>query len=80
MADVVKTSSNLKIENYFVDGDTRTITLKNPKDTIEASAIEDLNTFMRTTGIIIGDKTGATFGKISKVTKVDKTQTDFDIN
>ena len=80
MADVVKTTSNLKIENYFVDGDTRTITLKNPKDTIEASAIADLNSFMQTTGIIIGDKTGATFGKIMKVTKIDKTQTDFDIN
>lgn len=70
MADVVATEATLKIEAYFVDGDTRTITLKNPLGSITTEEIKDLETFMRTNNVIVGDKMQGTFGKISEVRKI----------
>ena len=78
MADVSATSETLKIENYFVDGDTRTITLKNPKQSITTSDIEELQNYMRANNIIVGDKMAGTFGKISQVTRVSETKTYLD--
>lgn len=80
MADTRTITNQLKIENYFVDGDTRTITLKNPKTNIQQSQIATLEQFMHNTGIIVGDKTGATFGKITQVVLIQKTRIDLDIN
>lgn len=56
MADIIKTSSVLNIECVFLDGDTRTITLKNPRSDISSSDIETLQTFMKDNNIIIGDR------------------------
>ena len=80
MADTRTITDQLKIENYFVDGDTRTITLKNPKTNISQEEIQELQTFMHANNIIVGDKMGATFGKIMTVTSVRKTRIDLDIN
>lgn len=84
MADKVTTSNELKIENLFVDGDTRTITLKNPKATIETSEITALETLIKngdgTTSILIGDKYGSDFKQIWEVRKTSKTTTDFDLS
>lgn len=77
--DITKTTRNLLIENLFVDGDTRTITLTNPKSTITESQIENLEAFMQANNIIIGDKAGATFGKITKATIREKTSTTLDL-
>lgn len=79
MADISTNEATLKIENYFVDGDTRTISLKNPKSEITTSEIAELETFMRTNNIIVGDKMAGTFGKIEKVTRINtrKTYLDF---
>ena len=80
MADVVKTSRSLIIENAFVDGDTRSVTLKNPRSDISESQITDLNSFLQETNILIGDKDGATFGRIRKVTRRNSTTTYLDIS
>ena len=80
MADVVKTSLSLIIENVFVDGDTRSVTLKNPRSDISESQITDLNSFLQETNILIGDKDGATFGRIRKVTRRNTTTTYLDIS
>ena len=80
MADLVKDELTLRIDNVFVDGDTRSITLKNPKDTIPTSQITELNALMQTNNILIGDKTNATFGKIKTVTKVEKYTTILDLS
>ena len=80
MADVVKTSRSLIIENVFVDGDTRSVTLKNPRSDISESQITDLNSFLQETNILIGDKDGATFGRIRKVTRRSSTTTYLDIS
>lgn len=84
MADTTTTTNELKIENLFVDGDTRTITLKNPKATIETSEITALETLIKngdgTTSILIGDKYGSDFKQIWEVRKTSKTTTDFDLS
>lgn len=80
MADVVKTSRSLIIENVFVDGDTRSLTLKNPRSDITESQITDLNSFLKETNILIGDKDGATCGRIRKVTRRNSTTTYLDIS
>lgn len=84
MADKVTTTNELKIENLFVDGDTRNITLKNPKATIETSEITALETLIKngdgTTSILIGDKYGSDFKQIWEVRKTSKTTTDFDLS
>ena len=80
MADIVKTTYNLVIETAFVDGDTRMITIKNPRSNISQSDITDLNSYMQETNILIGDKDGATFGRIKKVTRRSSTTTYLDIS
>ncbi len=80
MADVLTTTSSLKIETYFVDGDTRTITLKNPKSNIATEQITNLQTMLQTKQVLIGDRSGAAFGKISTVTRVDETKAHLDIS
>ena len=80
MADVTKISRSLIIENVFVDGDTRSVTLKNPRSNISESQITDLNSFLQETNILIGDKDGATFGRIKKVTRRNSTTTYLDIS
>lgn len=84
MANKVTTTNELKIENLFVDGDTRTITLKNPKDTITTAEITALETLILngdgTQSILIGDKYGSNFKQIWEVRRVNKTTIDYDIS
>lgn len=80
MADTIQESYDLKFETMFVDGDTRTFSLKNPKDEISTNEIEALNTFMQDSNIIIGDKYGGRFGKITSVKRIQKTTVNLDLN
>lgn len=79
MADIVSEEMTLAIENLFVDGDTRTLTLKNPKMTSLDTQLENLNTFMQTKNILIGDKDGATFGRIQRAKRIVKTKKYIDL-
>lgn len=83
MANKTTSTNELKIENLFVDGDTRTITLKNPKDTITTAEITALETLIKngdgTASILIGDKYGGDFRRIEKVRRIEKATTEFDI-
>lgn len=83
MADTIKTTYTLDIECLFVDGDTRTIKLQNPKSTIETSEITALNTLIlnggNSTSLLIGDKTGSDFYRINVVKKVNTTTTTLDL-
>ena len=79
MADRTKTESVLNIECLFLDGDTRTITLKNPRSNISSSEIENLETFMQTNQIIIGDRDSSDFRKIKKAVKRDTNTTYLDL-
>lgn len=81
MADIRTTSNELKIEILFNDTDTRTITLKNPKETITEQEIKDLETMMLNDGItlLIGDKTGSSMNKIKEVTIIKTIKTELDL-
>ena len=79
MADITTNSSVLKIENLFVDGDTRTVTLKNPKATIAQSEIQSLDSYLRDNNLLIGDKWGGNFGRIVEVKKVTTTRKALDL-
>lgn len=84
MANKVTQTDELKIENLFTDGDTRLITLKNPKDTITTGEITALETLIKNgTGeasLLIGDKYGSDFRRIQEVRRVNKTTTEYDIS
>lgn len=80
MADTSTTTRELKIDQYFVDGDTRMITLKNPSSTLTSAKIQALQTWMQTNQPLIGDKLGAAFGKITSATVVSKTELVLDID
>ena len=79
MADKVKTASVLNIECVFNDGDTRTITLKNPRSDVSSSDVETLENFMIENKIIIGDRDSADFQKIKKAVKRNTTTTYLDL-
>lgn len=79
MADTVSRSNELKFETMFVDGDTRTFNVKAPKSNVSQQEISALNTYMQTNNIMIGDKYGGRFGKITAATVVDKTTVTLDI-
>lgn len=80
MADVITQTSELKIVTYFVDGDTRTLTIADPKTTLTSTDILNLQTQIRTGNLLIGDKSGATFGRINTADIVTTTRTKFDIS
>ena len=80
MADTTKTTKNLKVDCDFVDGDTRAFNIKNPKSSLTASDITDLNTYMQVNGVLVGDKTSATFLRIAKASTVTKTTVNLDID
>ena len=69
MADIIKTASILNIECSFVDSDTRTITMKNPRSDISSTDIENLQTFMQENQIIIGDRDLSDFRRIKRAVK-----------
>ena len=79
MADIVKMASVLNIECAFLDGDTRTITLKNPRSDISASDIESLETLLQTEYIIIGDRDSSDFRRIKRAVKRDTTTKYLDL-
>lgn len=79
MPDVITEATTLKIEMDFVDGDTRTNNIKDPKQNITSSDIEDLNQFIRENNALIGDKYNAPFARIKKATRVAKTTVNYDL-
>lgn len=81
MADKTTQEEILNIEVYFVDGDTRTIAIKNPKETSEltTSVFAELNAFIREKNALVGDRAGSPFGRIAKAERVNKTKVQFDL-
>ncbi len=79
MADTISSASTLLIETSFIDGDTRTLSLKNPDDEITTNAITELNNFLKSSNILIGDRNNADFNKIMQVRRRDSTTSKLDI-
>lgn len=85
MADKVSYSSTLTINTEYADTDTRALKMKNPRGDIESSDITSLETLIKngadgSASLLIGDKNGSDFKRITKVTKTNKTTTTLDLS
>ena len=78
MADTTKTTFKLKMQASFDDGDTRVITLDDPRSGLTESDITALNTLA--TPVLIGDKTGATFTGFTAAKYVEGTEVTLDLS
>jgi len=78
MADTIKSAAELKIVSKYVDGDTRTITLDDPKDNLTDAQINGVSATFKTNNFLLGDKGGADFLEFdtAKVTQKKTTQLD----
>lgn len=80
MADTIKSSSDLKLNTVYVDGDTRAITYPNPKSNLTSDSVVSLATQFRTNQFLVGDKTGAAFKDIDSAVIVEKTRRIMDLS
>lgn len=80
MADVITTKETLDMELLFVDTDTRKVSIKNPRQDITSSDIQNLETLIRSNNAIIGDKYEAAFGSIKKAVRTKKITRTLDTN
>ena len=78
MADVSKTKDTLQLVAEFADGDTRSISLDNPRDSITADDIDALSALM--VAGLVGDKTGAQFYRWKTAYRQNKVTVEFDIS
>ncbi len=80
MADIIKSKSELSLEQEFSDLDTRTFTVENPNTAINLkSAINELSGFMADNQVTIGDKAGAEFSRIKSAKIKRSTVTYYDL-
>lgn len=79
MADTVSYTNELKFEAIFVDGDTRIFNIKNPKSNLTQASISSLNTFMQENNILVGDKYGGRFGRLTSAKTVNKSTVTLDL-
>lgn len=81
MADTVQTSSALNIELGFVDGDTRTLSINDPKTNINlGAAAASIGSFVKDNNILIGDKAGAASSGIKGAKLVTNKTTKLDLS
>lgn len=81
MADININSSVFRFKFLFVDGDDRTFNMSNAiNDTITREEILNLQTYIQENNLILGDKTGATFGRIGTVVRVNTHRHVLDIS
>ena len=78
MADKITQVNELALVAKFVDGDTRTLKIDNPKENLTATQIKAVAAVAKTSNPIIGDKGGADFYDFitAEVTKKKKTELD----
>lgn len=75
--DIQTTKNTLQLVAEFIDGDTRTITLDNPRSSLTAADIDNLNPVM--IAGLVGDKAGAQFYRWKTAAKVNKVVTELDV-
>ena len=75
---MVKVKDTLQLVAEFVDGDTRTLTLDNPRESLTAAEIDNLNPVIIEG--LVGDKTKAQFYRWKTAAKIHKITTELDIS
>ena len=79
MADTRKETFALKIKLGFADGDTRNVSLDNPRNDLQASEIHELSNFIKNNNLLLGDKYGADSAGILTADVVESTKIILDI-
>ena len=79
MADITTNKSTLQNVFGFVDGDTRTVNLDNPKDTLTTAQVQEWADYAKDHNLLIGDKAGALLDGIKSSKKIDKLSTKLDL-
>lgn len=77
--DTITSSQELSFVAGFVDGDTKTFKLKNPKSGLTGADISPVDAFITANNILIGDKAGAATDGIDSATIVDTTKLKLDL-
>lgn len=77
--DTITSSQELSFVAGFVDGDTRTFKLKNPKSGLTGSDISPVDAFITANNILIGDKAGANTNGINSATVIDTGRVKLDL-
>lgn len=80
MADTIEINEVAQFEVSFVDGDTRTFSIPNPKDNIGYNEIAPINDYIRANNLLVGDKTGATFAQINSVYRYETKKLTLDLS
>ena len=80
MADIVRQTSNLTLVLEFKDDDDRTISLDNPKASVTAANVLDVEDYFKTNNVFIGDKAGADFLRIKSAKTVSNISTIYDLS
>ena len=80
MADIITEKNTLHNVFDFVDGDTRTINLDNPNDSITTADVRAWADFAKTNKLLIGDKTGAALDDIKSSKVIKSRQTIVDLS
>ena len=79
-ADTITSSSTGNLVVNFYDGDTRTVTIDEPRDDLTATEINAFVDDMKASQPLVGDKTGASITGAQKFTIVDKVDVKFDLS
>lgn len=79
-ADTVTSSSTGNLVLKFYDGDTRTLSVDDPRSDLTATEINAFVDVLKQTQPLIGDETGASIVGADKFTIVDKTDVKFDLS
>ena len=80
MADKIKTLRQLKLVASFVDGDTRTLIVKDPKLTLtEEDFAADTTLTKAASKALVGDRHGAAFNRWKSAKLVEQTLKIFDL-
>lgn len=80
MADTIKSSSELKLDSYYADGDTRMLSIPNPRADVTAADILAVAQSAVTNQPLLGDKGGANFVRFNSAKIVEKTKVDLDLS
>lgn len=73
--DTITTKSTLQNVFMFADGETRTVNIDDPKDTIAAADVQAWAQFAIDNQLLISDKSGAALTALKSSKKIDATNT-----
>lgn len=77
--DTLTSANELKLNFAFEDGDTRLVTLPNPKPGLTGTQIAEVGTWAHTNQPIIGDRAGASTTGIFEAYKLETSKLQLDL-